>query len=128
VLSAGWVAIAPRTPVHLGGAERVGWWLVDPASGRTTDQMDDGRGVSATGHGRVIIIPVRAAPPMRRLGVCVAVVVLTAVDTLGAVGAGAAPSTSRAAPRRRVCDARPLRSSAGAQWRAVSGLAWGWAV
>ena len=23
--------------------ERVGWWLIDPATGRVTDQLDDGR-------------------------------------------------------------------------------------
>ncbi len=45
--SAGLVLIAPAKPVLLGGTERVGWWQVDPATGRTTDQMDDGRGEMA---------------------------------------------------------------------------------
>ncbi len=40
----GMVLIAPSRPVALGGSDRVGWWQVDPATGRTTDQMDDGRG------------------------------------------------------------------------------------
>ena len=44
-LDDGWVAIAPERPVELGGAERVGWWLVDPATGRVADQMDNGMGV-----------------------------------------------------------------------------------
>ncbi len=43
-LDDGWVAIAPERPVELGGTERVGWWLVDPASGRVADQMDNGMG------------------------------------------------------------------------------------
>jgi hypothetical protein len=44
-LDDGWIAVAPERPVELGGAERVGWWLVDPATGRVADQMDDGMGV-----------------------------------------------------------------------------------
>jgi hypothetical protein len=43
-LAAGYVVIAPERAVKLGGEERVGWWLVDPATGATADQMDDGRG------------------------------------------------------------------------------------
>ena len=34
----------PQQAVRLGSRERAGWWLVDPVTGRTTDQMDDGRG------------------------------------------------------------------------------------
>ena len=43
----GLVVIAPSRPVTIAGTERVGWWLVDPATGRTSDQMDDGRGEMA---------------------------------------------------------------------------------
>jgi hypothetical protein len=43
-VAAGLVVIVPERPVALGGEERVGWWLVDPATGATQDQMDDGRG------------------------------------------------------------------------------------
>jgi hypothetical protein len=43
-LDDGWVAIAPERPVELGDAERVGWWLVDPSTGRLADQMDGGQG------------------------------------------------------------------------------------
>lgn len=43
-LTAGLVVIVPERPVALGGEERVGWWLVDPTTGATQDQMDDGRG------------------------------------------------------------------------------------
>jgi hypothetical protein len=38
------VAIAPERPVALGSLERVGWWLVDPISGRAWDRLDDERG------------------------------------------------------------------------------------
>ena len=43
-LADGWVAVAPERPVVIGDRERVGWWLVDPDTGRTMDQLDDGRG------------------------------------------------------------------------------------
>jgi hypothetical protein len=34
-------------PIPVGDADRLGWWLVDPATGATRDQMDDGRGLTA---------------------------------------------------------------------------------
>lgn len=43
-LTAGSVVIAPVQPVLIDGTPRLGWWLVDPLTGRTADEMDDGRG------------------------------------------------------------------------------------
>jgi hypothetical protein len=43
-LGAGWVAIVPDAAIDVDGHPRVGWWLVDPLTGRTLDQLDDGRG------------------------------------------------------------------------------------
>ena len=43
-LADGWLVIAPVRTVSVGGQPRTGWWQVDPATGRTADQMDDGRG------------------------------------------------------------------------------------
>jgi hypothetical protein len=43
-LADGWVAIAPATPVMVDGLPRLGWWLVDPATGATLDMLDDGGG------------------------------------------------------------------------------------
>jgi hypothetical protein len=41
-LQAGLVVVIPeRTPEN---QSQIGWWLVDPANGRTRDRMDDGRG------------------------------------------------------------------------------------
>jgi hypothetical protein len=40
----GWIAVAPARAIASGGIDRAGWWLVDPATGRTVDQLDDGRG------------------------------------------------------------------------------------
>ena len=45
-LDAGLVVIVPERAIDLGGRPRLGWWLVDPVSGATVDQMDDGRGNS----------------------------------------------------------------------------------
>ena len=44
----GWVAVVPERPVLLHGRERIGWWLVDPASGAAVDVFQDGRGSAAT--------------------------------------------------------------------------------
>jgi hypothetical protein len=41
-LQAGIAVIIPER--YPGTHERIGWWLVNPANGRTLDQMDDGRG------------------------------------------------------------------------------------
>ena len=41
-LQAGIAVIIPEQ--NPGNHERIGWWLVNPANGRTLDQMDDGRG------------------------------------------------------------------------------------
>ncbi len=46
----GWVAVAPEQAVTLGPEERLGWWLVDPVSGRTVDRLDDGRGSNSIGY------------------------------------------------------------------------------
>lgn len=46
-LTDGYVVIVPERAVTLGGAERTGWWLIDPTTGATLDQMDDGGGATA---------------------------------------------------------------------------------
>src|SRR5581483_10410938 len=43
-LQAGRIVIVPARPVRLDGHDRIGWWLVDPNTGATADQMDDGGG------------------------------------------------------------------------------------
>jgi len=48
-LDDGWIVVAPERPVTLGTDQRTGWWLVDPASGRVVDEMDDGRGAELLG-------------------------------------------------------------------------------
>jgi hypothetical protein len=53
-VAAGQVVVVPAEPVTLGGAERVGWWSIDPKSGETTDTMDDGSGSEFAEEGVII--------------------------------------------------------------------------
>ncbi|MEJ7838310.1 MAG: hypothetical protein WKF81_05795 [Thermomicrobiales bacterium] len=46
-LAEGWIAIVPIRSVDVQGVARSGWWLVDPQSGQTRDQLDDGRSYAA---------------------------------------------------------------------------------
>jgi hypothetical protein len=43
-LQSGIVVVIPER--YSGNHSRIGWWLVNPANGRTLDRMDDGRGVT----------------------------------------------------------------------------------
>jgi hypothetical protein len=68
-LADGWIAIAPVRPVTIGGEARVGWWLVDPVTGRTLDELDDGRGATLIERAaKQVWIALRAARPYLCLG------------------------------------------------------------
>ena len=43
-LESGRIVIAPAQPVDIGGRPHLGWWLVDPATGATADEREDGAG------------------------------------------------------------------------------------
>jgi hypothetical protein len=43
-LAAGWIVIVPERSVELDGVARSGWWLIDPATGWTRDELDTGKG------------------------------------------------------------------------------------
>src|SRR5207249_310314 len=36
------LAVVPRRPLEIGGANRFAWWRIDPATGETTGVTDDG--------------------------------------------------------------------------------------
>jgi hypothetical protein len=74
-VEAGWLAVAPAEPVAVGGVPRVGWWLVEPVSGRTIDELDDGRGASMVGYAKNLIVSFLARHSYLRLGICIALVV-----------------------------------------------------
>jgi hypothetical protein len=43
-LDAGWIVVVPERSVELDGVARSGWWLIDPDSGNTLDELDNGKG------------------------------------------------------------------------------------
>jgi hypothetical protein len=47
-VAAGNVVVVPQKPVMLDGAQRVGWWSINPTTGETTDTMDNGAGQDVT--------------------------------------------------------------------------------
>ncbi len=51
---AGDVVVVPAEPVAMGDTVRVGWWAIDPATGATTDTMDDGSASEFGEYGLVV--------------------------------------------------------------------------
>ena len=72
-LAAGWFAVAPERPVSIGTRDRVGWWLVDPKTGRTMDELDDGRGANLTEYIAKVRIWYESLPAWIRIGVCISI-------------------------------------------------------
>jgi hypothetical protein len=46
-LALGWIAIIPASPVTLDDRTLAAWWLIDPQTGETRDEMEDGGGYAA---------------------------------------------------------------------------------
>jgi len=46
-LGSGLVVVAPERPVAIADGDHLGWWLVDPSTGRTWDELEDGRGAES---------------------------------------------------------------------------------
>jgi hypothetical protein len=97
-LGAGRVAVVPERPVRVGDAERVGWWLYDPVSGSTVDEMDDGRGSVGLEYADTEEIPIVGAPQMQFVGQCVTIIAAIAtvvfiVSIAASAAAGAAAGT-----------------------------------
>lgn len=47
-LAAGQIVVIPVKPVDLGGSPVLGWWIVDPATGRTRDELQSGLAGAST--------------------------------------------------------------------------------
>jgi hypothetical protein len=71
-LADGWVAILPERPVTLDGRERLGWWLVEPATGRTIDQLADGGGSNYVEHSITVLQALWSKGAYIRFGICLA--------------------------------------------------------
>jgi hypothetical protein len=85
-LDQGRVVIMPTAPVVIGGADVLGWWVYDPASGSLIDQMSDGRSAAylvtmAEFSAKLRMIYVAAAPFLAN-GECVAAVMSAANEIL----------------------------------------------
>ena len=53
-VTSGQVIVVPVAPVDLDGTPVLGWWMIDPATGRTRDQLDNGMSGASLGFpGRV---------------------------------------------------------------------------
>jgi hypothetical protein len=70
-LADGWVAIAPERPVTIGDADRLGWWLVDPTTGATRDQIDDGREAVMTEYNKGVLVGGATVVAFLAVGVCI---------------------------------------------------------
>jgi hypothetical protein len=53
-VDAGDVVVIPAEPVAIGEGSRVGWWVIDPVTGHTTDTMDDGTASEFAEYGFVV--------------------------------------------------------------------------
>ena len=81
-IESGRVAVTPERPVRIAGNDRTGWWLIDPITGATADQMDDGRGASAAEDTVIIVRRAEEASTLKRLGLCTFFVVSVVVGML----------------------------------------------
>jgi hypothetical protein len=71
LLEDGMIVIAPDGPVTIDGAEVLGWWIVDPATGSTYDMMADGSGGEGAEYGGTTTVSEAATPGFRFLGLCI---------------------------------------------------------
>jgi hypothetical protein len=46
-MALGWIAVIPASPVTLGDRMLSAWWLIDPKTGETRDEMEDGGGYAS---------------------------------------------------------------------------------
>jgi hypothetical protein len=132
-LSAGWVAVVPERPVRIGDSERVGWWLYDPASGSTIDEMDDGRGSVGLEYAATEEVPIVGAPQMQFVCQCITIIaaiatVVLIVSVAASVPTGVAAGTStspRAWLQRYVALAGSALGGGAAEdvWNSMEGCA-----
>jgi hypothetical protein len=57
-LDAGLIVVSPGRTVSINGRQRLGWWLIDPATGAAVDEMEDGRGAT---NDYVVVVPAAGA-------------------------------------------------------------------
>ena len=82
-LSAGNVVIAPAQLVAIDGNPRLGWWLVDPTTGRTADELDDGRGPEAAEYSIPLTTEGKVVGFFERMAMCASTYAIAASIFLG---------------------------------------------
>ena len=86
----GRAAVVPERPVTINGAERTGWWLIDPLTAQVADELDDGRGTETIGYADTLTPGQMAALVARqKMRVCIAASFAAAVGVLTALVGGA---------------------------------------
>jgi len=67
--------IVPERAVDIDGGTHLGWWLVDPATGSTIDELEDGRGAGLVEYWEVAasILTQALRIVLRRLFACIAI-------------------------------------------------------
>jgi len=93
--AAGLIVIVPEKAITLDGTSVSGWWLVDPATGATADEMEDGRGVEGGEYTIPLTAEARAINAFLKLAACVG---KYAVYARGFFGAGSEAAAAAGAP------------------------------
>jgi hypothetical protein len=87
----GWVAVVPERAVRIGSRDRLGWWLIDPATGQARDETDDGRGAVASEETVILSrVALRNLAAQRRFGLCLAGMTVAVASGIGLYFAQAA--------------------------------------
>lgn len=107
LLDDGMAIVLPEHPVGTGDAARWAWWVVDPRTGRTFDQFEDGSGSAGRRLRTAIpkavefeedtvvdLIPYAYIDHYRRLALCVAAVCGVVAGVLGVIAGGVGAATS----------------------------------
>ena len=112
-IESGLIVVIPEASVDIGGSQRSGWWLIDPLTGTTRDELDNGKGsasfslmpdrttmfATSTEHTFVIRLGTTSAQYYRMLGFRTACILSgIAFGMFAAIGAmGAAGGSGRKA-------------------------------
>jgi len=73
--------------VLLGDRERVGWWTIDPETGVTTDEMDDGSGQDMAEYTVIVDSEVGRLICFGTMAMAAAEIIIASATLLGSFGA-----------------------------------------
>ncbi len=84
LVDAGMVVVTPARPVRLDDSDRTGWWIVDPVTGATADELDTGGGSELAEYELPLTTSGRIFTALERLAACIAQVILACAFWIGA--------------------------------------------